>query len=53
MKKWCVGYWIGKTYKYKYVYADDNNSAIKKARIKNINELYVVDENGNRIWEEE
>lgn len=49
MKRWCVGYFRGNTYKYKYVYGKDSAEAIKKAKIKNIKELFIVDECGNRI----
>ena len=31
------------------VFAVDSAEAIKKARIKNIKELFIVDEDGNRI----
>ena len=48
MTKWNVGYYIGNTYTYKYVYADTAAQAIKKARIKNIVELYPVEENRTR-----
>ena len=53
MKRWRINYVVGNTYKYKYVFAETNTQAIKKARIKNIIELYVVDENGHRLWEYE
>lgn len=49
MKKWNVDYVVGNTYKNKYVYADTNTKAIKKARVKSIIDLYIVDENNNRI----
>lgn len=49
MDKWNVTYVVGNTYKRKYVFADTNEKAIKKARVKNIIELYIVDENNNRI----
>lgn len=49
MAKWCVWYRVGNTYKYKYVYADNAETAIRRARIKNIDDLYIVDENNNRI----
>lgn len=49
MLKWWVCYRAGNTYKGKYVFADTSEQAIKKARIKNIVELFPVDENGNRI----
>ena len=48
MKRWRVNYVVGNTYKYKYVYADTAAQAIKKARIKNIVELYPVEENRTR-----
>ena len=48
MAKWNVGYCIGNTYTYKYAYADTAAQAIKKARIKNIVELYPVEENRTR-----
>ena len=44
MMKWYVGYRIGNTYTGKYVYAKDAAQAIKRARIKNIIELYPVHE---------
>lgn len=49
MLKWEVIYVVGNTYKCKYVYAQTNEQAIKKARIKNIVDLYVVDENNNKV----
>lgn len=49
MYRWLVDYVVGNTYKVKYVYADTAEKAIKKARVKNIDDLYPVDENGNRI----
>jgi len=49
MIRWYIGYYVGNTYKHKYLYAKSNNEAIKKSRIKNIIELYIVDEDGNRI----
>ena len=48
MKKWNITYVIGNTYKRKYVFADTNKNAIKKAKVKNIVELYIVNENNNR-----
>lgn len=51
MKKWEVAYVVGNTYKFKYVFAETNTQAIKKARVKNIIDLYVVDENNNRVEE--
>lgn len=52
MKKWEVAYVVGNTYKFKYVFAETNTQAIKKARVKNIIDLYVVDENNNRVEEQ-
>ena len=49
MKKWEVTYIVGNTYKFKYVFAETNEQAIKKARVKNIVDLYVIDENNNRV----
>lgn len=49
MYKWNITYVVGNTYKRKYVFADTNEKAIKKANVKNIIELYIVDENNNRI----
>lgn len=49
MKKWRVVYVIGNTYKDKYLYANTSEQAIKKANVKNIVDLYIVDENNNRI----
>ena len=37
--KWRVDYVVGNTYKVKYVYAENNKQAIKKARVKNIVDL--------------
>ena len=48
MTKWNVGYWIGNTYTYKYVYADTAAQAIKKARIKSIDEVYPGEEDRTR-----
>ena len=44
MKKWIVDYVVGNTYKIKYVYAETAAQAIKKARIKNIVDLRVVED---------
>lgn len=44
MKKWRVDYVVGNTYKVKYVYAKTNTEAIKKARIKNIVDLTIVED---------
>lgn len=49
MYKWNITYVVGNTYKRKYVFVDTNEKAIKKANVKNIIELYIVDENNNRI----
>lgn len=37
--KWRVDYVVGNTYRVKYVYAENNIQAIKKAKVKNIVEL--------------
>lgn len=42
--KWVVIYRVGNTYKYKYVYAEDAQHAIKKARVKNIEDLYIEED---------
>ena len=44
MKKWCIDYVVGNTYKVKYVYAKTAQEAIKKAKIKNIVDLNIVEE---------
>lgn len=44
MKKWCIDYVVGNTYKVKYVYAKTAQEAIKKARIKNIIDINEVKE---------
>ena len=49
MKKWYMTYLVGNTYKGKYVLADTSEQAIKKARVKNIVELFPVDEKNNRV----
>lgn len=51
MKKWCIEYYIRNKnlYTCKYVYAKDNMEAIKKARVKNIEDLYIVNEKNERI----
>ena len=49
MDRWLVTYVVGNTYKVKYVHADTNTKAIKKARVKNIVDLFIVDENNKRI----
>jgi hypothetical protein len=43
MKKWRVDYVVGNTYKVKYVIADSAQSAIKKAKVKNIVDLTICD----------
>lgn len=43
--KWYVGYRVGSSYRSKYVKADDANTAIKRARVKDFRELYPVHEN--------
>ena len=43
MKKWHIDYVVGNTYKVKYVYAKTAQEAVKKARIKNIVDLFVTD----------
>ena len=42
--KWRVDYVVGNTYKVKYVIADSASQAIKKARVKNIVDLNIVEE---------
>lgn len=44
IKKWIVRYIVGNSHKVKYIYAKDATSAIKKARVKNIEDLYPVEE---------
>lgn len=41
--KWRVDYVVGNTYKVKYVIADSASQAIKKARVKNIVDLNIVE----------
>lgn len=48
-EKWYVGYYVGNTYKGKYVKAATSGEAIKKARIRNVVELFPVNENNERI----
>jgi hypothetical protein len=48
-ERWCVGYYVGNTYKHKYIKATTSGEAIKKAKIKNIVELYPVNDNNERI----
>ena len=40
MCRWNVTYVVGNTYKRKYVLADTSAQAIKKAKVKNIVELF-------------
>ena len=42
MLKWRVDYVVGSTYKVKYVNAETNTQAVKRARVKNIVDLNVV-----------
>ena len=42
--KWEVTYIVGNTYRVKYVYAGTADVAIKKARVKNIKDLQIVEE---------
>lgn len=49
MKKWRVDYVVGNTYKVKFVNAETNTEAIKKAKVKNIVDLNIVDEKGDNI----
>lgn len=42
--KWCVRYVVGCWHKYKEVYADTAEEAIRKARVKNIEDLYPIEE---------
>jgi hypothetical protein len=49
MVRWQIDYCVGNTYKVKYVYAENAEKAIKKARIKNIVDLNIVDENNKVI----
>lgn len=50
-QKWLVSYYVRNRnlYTYKFVYADTAADAIRKARVKEIEDLYPVDEDGNRI----
>ena len=41
--KWRVDYVVGNTYKVKYVIANSASQAIKKARVKNIVDLNIVE----------
>lgn len=47
--RWQIDYYVGNTYKYKIIEAENNEKAIKKAKIKNIVDLFPIDENGKRI----
>ena len=51
MKKWEVWYYIRSKnlYTTKVIYADTPQEAIKKARVKYIEDIYEVDENGKRL----
>jgi hypothetical protein len=49
MVRWQIDYCVGNIYKVKYVYAENAEKAIKKARIKNIVDLNIVDENNKVI----
>lgn len=42
MLKWRVDYVVGSTYKVKYVNAETNTQAVKRAKVKNIVDLNVV-----------
>ena len=44
MKKWAVYYVVGSWYKYKEVYADTAEQAIRKARVKTIVDLKPIEE---------
>jgi len=44
MLKWRVDYVVGSTYKVKYVNAETNTQAVKRARVKNIVDLNVVNQ---------
>ena len=43
-KKWYVCYVVGNTYKVKYVYGFTSAEAVKRARVKNIVDLFPVAE---------
>ena len=43
MKKWYVCYLVGNTYKQKFVYAESACEAIKKAKVKNIIDLQIIE----------
>lgn len=42
MKLWRVDYVVGSCYKSKYIKAETNKEAIKKARVKHIVDLQIV-----------
>lgn len=42
MEKWCVDYVVGSWHKTKYVYAENAEQAIKRARVKDIEDLYPI-----------
>lgn len=44
MKKWVVDYVVGNTYKVKFVFAESANEAIKKAKVKNIVDLRIIEQ---------
>jgi len=44
MKKWCIDYRVGNTYKVKYVLAENASKAIRMSRIKNIVDLQIVEQ---------
>lgn len=44
MKKWRVDYVVGNTYKVKYVFAETSQKAIKKAKVKNIIDLNIMED---------
>ena len=56
--KWRVDYVVGNTYKVKYVYAKNNEQAIKRANVKNIVDLTpelpdkMPDEEVRELWNE-
>jgi hypothetical protein len=55
--KWRVDYAVGNTYKVKYVYAENNKQAIKRAKVKNIIDLtpelpdVMSDEEVKELWD--
>lgn len=44
MKKWAVDYVVGNTYKVKFVFAETVSEAIKKAKVKNIVDLRIIEQ---------